>query len=453
MNNKRWINKLRIISVSILMFYLILMGVFTNQVFGAGEFSNSGIEEMGSEVAGIDINEQENDRENAGEIDKKVDDETEQNSGKEIDEAEIRKEIIEEQTKSKDVRTLEEELGKSSNRDINEILPEYNPQDIVSDIAKGKMSFDIAGIFKRIMLFLFKEIYLNINILLKLTVLVILCSVLNNLQGAFLNKGVGELAFYICYIVLVSILLVSFNSAVKTATELIDSMVNFMYASIPVLITLLVSSGNITSGGILQPLLITAVQVCATAIKNIFIPLIVLSTIISIVDNISEKIQVKRLSQLLKQVTTWSLGIVLTVFIAIISLQGSLGAVVDGVTSKTTKFAIGMFIPVAGKYLADAADTVIGCTLLIKNAVGVVIMIGIVAMCLIPLIKMLAIIALYKITCVLLEPIAESRIIKCVSDVASSMTFILGIVAAVAVMFLLTVTALIMSSNLSAMMR
>jgi len=46
-----------------------------------------------------------------------------------------------------------------------------------------------------------------------------------------------------------------------------------------------------------------------------------------------------------------------------------LGAVVDGVTSKTAKFAIGAFIPVAGKYLADAADAVIGCTLLIKNAV------------------------------------------------------------------------------------
>jgi len=100
----------------------------------------------------------------------------------------------------------------------------------------------------------------------------------------------------VCYIVLVSILLVSFSSVVKSGTEIIDRMVNFMYSSIPVLVTLIISSGNISSGGVLQPLLIMVVQVSATIIKNILIPLIVLSTIISIVDNISDKIQISRLS-------------------------------------------------------------------------------------------------------------------------------------------------------------
>jgi len=131
-------------------------------------------------------------------------------------------------------------------------------------------------------------------------VLVALCAILNNLQSSFLNKGVGELAFYVCYIVLVSILLVSFSSVVKSGTEIIDRMVNFMYSSIPVLVTLIISSGNISSGGVLQPLLIMVVQVSATIIKNILIPLIVLSTIISIVDNISDKIQISRLSSFLK---------------------------------------------------------------------------------------------------------------------------------------------------------
>jgi len=87
---------------------------------------------------------------------------------------------------------------------------------------------------------------------------------------------------------------------VKSGTEIIDRMVNFMYSSIPVLVTLIISSGNISSGGVLQPLLIMVVQVSATIIKNILIPLIVLSTIISIVDNISDKIQISRLSSFLK---------------------------------------------------------------------------------------------------------------------------------------------------------
>jgi len=324
---------------------------------------------------------------------------------------------------------------------------------IIRDVAKGKLNFNLPDIINKILTYLFEEIYLNMGILVKLMVLVALCAILNNLQSSFLNKGVGELAFYVCYIVLVSILLVSFSSVVKSGTEIIDRMVNFMYSSIPVLVTLIISSGNISSGGVLQPLLIMVVQVSATIIKNILIPLIVLSTIISIVDNISDKIQISRLSSFLKNITQWTLGLILTIFVAIVSLQGSLGAVVDGVTSKTAKFAIGAFIPVAGKYLADAADAVIGCTLLIKNAVGVAIMIGIVVICLLPLLKILAVVLLYRMACVLLEPLAEGRIIKCISDVAGSMAHILGIAASVAFMFLMTVTALILASNISTMIR
>ncbi|WP_010252596.1 stage III sporulation protein AE [Acetivibrio cellulolyticus] len=362
-------------------------------------------------------------------------------------------EIIEQQAGTDEVKSVEDKLENIADEDFSEIMPGYDPENLIKDVAKGEFKFDISGIFNRVLMFLFKEIYINIDILIKLVVLVIICAVLKNLQASFMSKSVGELAFYVCYIVMVSVLMVSFSSALKTGMEIINAMVNFMYASIPVLITLLISGGNITSGGVLQPVLIMIVQFTATIIKTVFIPLIVLSTIISIVDNISEKMQVARLAAFLKHITTWSLGFILTIFVAVVSLQGSLGAVVDGVTSKTTKFAISAFIPVAGKYLADAADAVIGCTLLIKNGVGVAIMIGIISISVIPIIKILAIIVMYRMACVLLEPVSDSRILKCIGEVAGSMTYILGIVASVTFMFLITVTALITASNLSAMMR
>lgn len=361
--------------------------------------------------------------------------------------------IIDEQAGTDEVKSIEDKLKTNMNEEFKEILPGYDPNNLIKNAAKGDFKFDMSSIFNRVLMFLFKEIYENIDLLIKLVVLVIICAILKNLQASFMSKGVGELAFYVCYIVMVSVLMVSFNSAIKTGMEIIDAMVNFMYASIPVLITLLISGGNITSGGAMQPVLIMIVQFTATIIKTVFIPILVLSTILSIVNNVSEKVQVARLAAFLKHIASWGLGLVLTIFVAVVSIQGSLGAVVDGVTSKTTKFAISAFIPVAGKYLADAADAVIGCTLLIKNGVGVAIMIGIISISLVPILKMLAIIVMYRLVCVLLEPIAEGRILKCIGEVASSMTYILGIVASVTFMFLITVTALITASNLSAMMR
>ncbi len=361
--------------------------------------------------------------------------------------------IIERQSRTGGIGKIENELNKYMDAESRELLEGFDPEEIIKDVSEGKTSFNFKDIANNALRLLFRELYQNLGILVKLAALIMVCALLKNLQTTFLNESVSEIAFYVCYIVIISILLVSFGAAVKMSTDIIDKMVGFMYATVPVLITLLISGGNITTGGIFHPIMLLVVEVSATIIKNIFIPLIFLSTILTIVNNISNKIQLTRLASFIKQITSWALGIILTVFIAVVSLQGSLGAVVDGVTSKAAKFAISTFIPIVGKTLSDAADTVIGCTLLIKNAAGVAVMLGVVIICIIPLIKIIALVALYKAASALLEPISEVRITNCINDVAGSMLYIFAVTAAVAFMFMITVTALISAGNLSAMLR
>jgi stage III sporulation protein AE len=365
----------------------------------------------------------------------------------------MEEEILEEQAGSDEIKKIEGALQKHEGQDVNEILPGYDPQKIIQEATQGKFEFSMAGLLNRVLAYLLKEVYLNIHLLVKLIILIVLCALLKNLQTSFLSESVGELAFYTCYIVIVSILLVSFHTALSLGISIIDTLVGFMHATIPVLITLLVSGGNLTSAGIMQPILVMIVEITATIMKNFFLPLIFLSTILSVVDNMSEKVQISRLTSFLKQLSTWGMGTVLTVFIGFVSIQGSMGAVIDGVTTKTAKFAITTFIPVAGKILSDAAETVVGCTLVIKNAAGIGVMIGIIAICVIPILKIAALVILYRVTCILVEPIAEKRIVSCINEMAGSMTYILGLTAAVSFMFMLTVTLVIKASNVTVMIR
>ena len=361
--------------------------------------------------------------------------------------------IIEKQSASEGIGTIEDELYKYIDDENIEILDGYKPEDIIRDVSGGKFVFDYSNIANSIIKILFKEIYLNLGILLKLAFLIVICSLLKNIQSSFLNESTSEIAFYVCYILIISILLVSFSTAVQLSSDIISKMVSFMYTTVPVLIALLISGGNITTGGILHPVMLLAVQISATLIRSIFIPMIFLSTIISAVNNISNRIQFSKLAAFIKQIITWGMGTIMTAFVAIVSLQGTLGAVVDGVTSKAAKFAIGTFIPIVGKTISDAADTVIGCTLLIKNAAGFAVMLGLIIICIIPLIKILALVALYKAACAVLEPICEARIANCINDVAGSILSIFAVTASVAFMFMITVTALISAGNQSAMLR
>lgn len=361
--------------------------------------------------------------------------------------------IINGQLEANDSTAISESIKKYYNDDAEKLFPQFDPEKIIAGAAKGNFDLSVKGILDRVVKYLLEEVFLNVDILFKIVVLAIICAVLKNLQNSFLGESVGELAFFVCYIVIVSVLMVSFSSAMKMCMSIIDSMVTFMHAIIPLLITLLVSAGNFTSAGVFQPILIMLVEVGATVIKNFFIPLIFLVTVLNIVNNISDKVQLTKLSGFIKQICTWGLGLILTVFIGIVSIQGSMGAVVDGVTSKTAKYALGTFVPVVGKYLADAADTVVGCTLIIKNASGLITMIGIIIICLAPLLKILAVIILYKLACAFVEPISDKKITNCLNDMAGSLTYVLGVTAAVAVMFLIVITVVISTTNVSAMIR
>jgi stage III sporulation protein AE len=55
-----------------------------------------------------------------------------------------------------------------------------------------------------------------------------------------MSEGAGRIAFYVCYIVTVSMLLVSFGTVIDMGMGIIDNMVGFMYATVPVLLALLI---------------------------------------------------------------------------------------------------------------------------------------------------------------------------------------------------------------------
>ena len=85
----------------------------------------------------------------------------------------------------------------------------------------------------------------------------------------------------------------------------------------------------------------------------------------------SDHYKVTQLAQLLRNLSIGLLGMFLTVFLGVISVQGASAAVTDGITIRTAKFVTGNFIPVIGRMFTDATDTVISASVLLKNTVGI----------------------------------------------------------------------------------
>ena len=213
------------------------------------------------------------------------------------------------------------------------------------------------------------------------------------------------------------------------------------------MITLMLTTGSIVSAGVIKPVLLILMNFIGNFITNFILPLVIIGTSLGIVSKISNKVRIDKLAKFMKSAGVWILGIIMTLFVTILSLEGSITETVDGVTAKTAKAAVSTVIPVVGKILGDATDAVIGCSGILKNAVGFVGIIVIIGICIAPIIKLAILSLTYHIASCICQPIADEKVIGLLDSICDTFKILLAIIFCVSVMLIIGLTIVIKVSN------
>ncbi len=343
---------------------------------------------------------------------------------------------------------LEEDIGIEAEEDINalydyinnmkinsEIPKEFEPQDFLeSYIKNGTGNLSVKEIGRYILNILFKEVNVVVHLTISIIIIALLCSLLKNLQDAFSNENISEVAFYACYAVIIMILSKSFVVSISVAKDVINNISNFMSALLPILVTMISASGGYTTAATLDPVILFCVIFIPKIYADVILPLILMEFVLEFVNNMSKKHKINNLCGLFKQVILWGQGIIITFFIGILTIRGIASNTIDAVTLKTAKYAVDNFIPVVGKAFSDAIASVAAYSLLIKNAVSSIGLLIIVFIILYPLIKLFLMTIVYKISSAVIEPVGDSRIIKSLEAAGKSMTLITSCVLTVSLM-------------------
>lgn len=170
-------------------------------------------------------------------------------------------------------------------------------------------------------------------------------------------------------------------------------------------------------------------------------------------DGLSGGVRLGRMRQLFRQVANWTLGFGFTVFIGVMTVQGLGAAAVDGVSIRTAKYAMDNFIPVVGGMFADTVDTLVGCSLLVENAVGMLGLILLLVKLLSPLLQTVAAMLLYRAASALLQPMADTPLNRMIGEYGDVFSLLFIIELSVGAMFLLLCAQLLMVGNLTVMLR
>lgn len=349
--------------------------------------------------------------------------------------------------------TVLDQLWQELEDEMGDYLPSFHWRDILSWMQEREEPVGLGGLMAGFWQYLWKEVLINMNLLGKLLVLAVVASLLKNLQRAFSSEDLAPLAQAVIFLVLISIAITSFNVAIGIGRDAINRMVDIVLAFLPLLLVLLASLGSLASAAIFHPLVIFTVNFFSTVVMNVVFPLIYLTTVLSIVNHLTDKYPVNRLAGLFKDCAVWVMGFSLTVFIGVTAIQGVAGSVADAVTLRTAKFATGALVPVVGGMLADALETVVGVSLILKNGLSIVGVLFLFLFTVFPLIKIFAIMLVYKVAAAVVQPLGETELSEALNTLGNCLALVFASVTAVCFMFIVAITIIVGAGNAAVMFR
>ncbi len=330
---------------------------------------------------------------------------------------------------------------------VDEDVQRYLPRLDLKSWGITGPEWDLRKIGLGIISFFFREILFNYKLIGQLILLAMALAILENIKHAFEEDNISRLAFSLCFLVVMGIVLNCFRINFAIARGTINEMTNFMYAITPVLFSIIAAGGGVTTAAIVHPLLISSVGVIGSLVSNFVFPLILFTGILGMVNHLVESFQVNKLARFFKLTANGILGVTMAVFIGIITIRRFTSSVADSLALRTAKYFSSAFVPVVGGAISDTMEMTAGCAAVLKSGLGVYGLGLITLIAVFPLLKILAIAVIFQLTGALIQPLGNNRLSDALQTIGDSTFHLFGAVTVVGMMFYITLAILVGASN------
>ncbi len=318
-------------------------------------------------------------------------------------------------------------------------LPSLSLQSIIDGVLHGSGQLSASSIIGRLWGVFTSDLAQESRLLGQLLALGVVAALLELLAESFDRQDVSRFGTAAVYVALAVLALSTFFAAVSSVRAALSLLVGLMQSLLPLITVLLAGVGALTTAGIYHPLMLIAINLVAILVQGLVVPALIAGVVLDVVGNVSG-FKLSGIANLLRQIGLWATGAGLTLFLGLVAIYGNAGPVMDGVALRSGKFLANTFIPVVGKLFSDATEMVFGSTYLLKEAVGIAGLLGVAFVVIIPLVKILILILVFRVAAAVLAPIGAKLITDALSQFATSLAHLAVALGAVGIMFFLSMT-------------
>lgn len=323
----------------------------------------------------------------------------------------------------------------------------FDYEDLVTSILNGEYKLEGKTIGIMIIDAFLSDIKANMKVILRIIVISLAAAFFKSFTLSFENKQVSEMGFLVVFLLVIASVVESYYLLNGIARSLIENLIYFIEALVPSLLTVTVLSGAAISSAMFGETLIMLIGIINHFILSFMLPFLYVILIFAVLNTLTDEENLSKIIALLKKGYEWTIKIVLWFFVAIFGLQSFGMPVVDGILSRTAKQTISI-VPVVGTTISEISDIVLGCGNLIKNAFGIGAMIAIIFIVVVPVVKVGVIALLYKLSAAFIEPVSDSKLVNCLSNVGDICFLLLGTVLLVTLLFVIAIAMTLYLTNM-----
>ena len=333
-------------------------------------------------------------------------------------------------------------------RNLDNLLPDYelDVKEIWSHVLHGEIGTAIGLLWEGVKGKIFSEMAGMKNIFASVLILGIISALFANFSDVFQNHQIADISFYFLYLLLMSVLMKAFLAAADIAGETVGNIVLFIKMFIPAYFMAVGAARGAVTGAVYYQFTLVLAYGVEKILLSFLIPLVYSYVLLALMNGIWAEERMTLLLDFLKKGIGAGLKVAMGAVTSLSLFQSMIAPALDSLKSSAVKKAIGA-IPGIGNLAEGVTEMVIGSAILIKNSVGLLMLLFLLAICLIPLAKLFMIACIMKGSAALVGIVGDKRITGC-TDKLGDGSFLLFKAAFTAVaLFMITIAVVAYTTN------
>ena len=226
--------------------------------------------------------------------------------------------------------------------------------------------------------------------------------------------------------------------------ETIRELNVFSKALLPTLSAATAAGGGAVSASVRQVATVFFSDLLMSLIHGLLFPMVWVFVALSAADAILPAGRLGGIARGLQKAVTWLFSGGLLLFTGYLSLSGAFATSADVLALRMARSAIGTAIPVVGGIISDAADTILAGAGVLRQSVGVVGTLTVLAICVLPFLKLGIQYLLLKLAAFFAATVAPEPLVRLVSSLSTAFGLVLGMTGAAALLLLISVASSVM---------